>query len=147
MLHKPIAMLTRLRLFRRTQPTQTDWEIIAWWESRRIPYNLIVGATGIVSCAIVLLTALVTEKLFGEPIGLSGSPLFEILAVVIYAIMANVCFTGGWILEVLSRRIWDDRAEAFGEIAFTWGTLGSIVLTLIPAAVITAVGIYKIATR
>jgi hypothetical protein len=147
MLHKPIAILARLRLFRRARPAHTDWDVIAWWESRRIPYNLIVGATGIASCAIVLLTAFVTENQIGDAIGLSGSPLFEILAVIIYGIMANICFTGGWILELLSRRIWKDRAEAFGEIAFTWGTLGSIVLTLIPAAVIAAVGIYKIAAR
>jgi hypothetical protein len=25
----------------------------------------------------------------------------------------------GWILELLGRRIWETRAEAFGEIAFT----------------------------
>ncbi len=147
MFRKPIAFLARLRLFRRARPAHTDWEIIAWWESRRIPYNLIVAATGIASCAIVLLTAFVTENQIGDAIGLSGSPLFEILAVLIYGIMANACFTGGWILEMLSRRIWGDRAEAFGEIAFTWGTLGSIVLTLIPAIFIAIVGIYRIATR
>jgi hypothetical protein len=131
-------------LFRRAQPAQTDWEVIAWWESRRIPYNLIVGTAGIICCAIILITAFITEKLIGEAIGLSGTPIFEILAVLIYGIMANVCFTGGWILELLSRRIWGDRAEGFGEIAFTWGTLGSIVVTLIPAAIIAIVGLYKV---
>jgi hypothetical protein len=52
----------------------------------------------------MLLTGLVTEHVVGDAIGVPGSPLFAIFAVVIYGIMANVCFTGGWILELLSRQ-------------------------------------------
>jgi hypothetical protein len=80
----------------------------------------------------------------GDAIGVPASPLFAIFAVVIYGIMANVCFTGGWIFELLSRRIWGPRAEAFGEIAFTWGTLCSVLLTLLPAALTVVFGAYRI---
>jgi len=62
-------------------------------------------------------------------------------------IMANVCFTGGWILELLSRRLWGPRAEAFGEIAFTWGTLCSVLLTLTPAALTVVIGTCRILAR
>ena len=144
MLHKPLEMLTRWRLFRRARPPERAWDVIAWWESRRIPYNLIVGATGIAFAIVMLLMGCLTQHFVGEAIDAAGSPLFEIIAVILYGIMANICFTGGWILELLSRRIWGARAEAFGEIAFTWGTLCSVLLTLVPAALAVVVGAYRL---
>jgi hypothetical protein len=134
MVYKVFEMLTRWPLFRRARPPERTWDIIAWWESRRIPYNLIV----------MLITGFVTEHVVGEAIGVPGSPFFAIVAVIVYGIMANVCFTGGWILELLSRRIWGTRAEAFGEIAFTWGTLCSVLLTLVPAVITVVVGAVRI---
>jgi hypothetical protein len=54
--------------------------------------------------------------------------------------VSSQCVRPVWILELLSRRIWESRAEAFGEIAFTWGTLFSVLFTLVPAAVTVVVG-------
>jgi hypothetical protein len=144
MFYKALEVLTRWSLFRRARPSERNWDVIAWWESRRIPYNLIVGATGIASAIIMLITGLVTEHFIGEAIGVPSSPFLVIPAVAVYAVMANICFTGGWVLELFSRRIWGARAEAFGEIAFTWGTLGSVLLTLVPAGLTVVVGTYRI---
>lgn len=144
MLYTALEILTRRRLFRRERPPERAWDVIVWWESRRIPYNLIVGATGIASAMVILLTGFVTEHVGGEAIFVAGSPLFEILAVILYGIAANLCFTGGWILELLSRRLWGTRAEAFGEIAFTWGTLCSVLVTLVPAGLAVVIGAYRI---
>jgi hypothetical protein len=91
----------------------------------------------------MLIMGFMTGHVIGDGL---GSPLFAVFAVIIYGIMANICFTAGWILELLSRRIWDARAEAFGEIAFTWGTLFSVLLPLIPAAVTVVVGAFRILT-
>jgi hypothetical protein len=142
--YKALEMLRRWPLFRRARPPERTWDIIAWWESRRIPYNLIVGAAGIASAIVMLITGFVTEHVVGEAIGVPGSPFFAIVAVIVYGIMANICFTGGWILELVSRHIWGTRAEAFGEIAFTWGTLCSVLLTLVPAAITVVVGAFRI---
>jgi hypothetical protein len=144
MVYKALEMLTRWPLFRRARPPERTRDIIAWWESRRIPYNLIVGAAGIASAIVMLITGFVTEHVVGEAIGVPGSPFFAIVAVIVYGIMANICFTGGWILELVSRHIWGTRAEAFGEIAFTWGTLCSVLLTLVPAAITVVVGAFRI---
>jgi hypothetical protein len=144
MVFKALEVLTRWRLFSRAGRLDRTWDIIVWWESRRIPYNLIVGATGVSSAIVIFVTGSVTEHVVGDAIGVSGSPLFEIFAVIIYGIMANICFTGGWVLELFSHRIWGARAEAFGEIAFTWGTLFSVLLTLVPAALIVGWGAYRI---
>jgi len=144
MILKALEMLAGWRLFRRVRPPERALDIIRWWESRRIPYNLIVAVVGIASGLIMLMTELATEHVTGEALDATRSPLFEIFAVIIFAMMANICFTGGWILELLSRRLWGTRAEAFGEIAFTWGTLGSIFLTLVPAALTVVAGTYRI---
>jgi hypothetical protein len=146
MLYRALEMLTRWRLFRRLKSPERTWDVIGWWESRRIPYNVIVGGAGIVSGAVMLTMGFVTEHVPGEAID-PGSPLFAMIAVLFYVIMANVCFTGGWILELLSRRLWGPRAEAFGEIAFTWGTLCSVLLTLTPAALTVVIGTCRILAR
>lgn len=128
--------LVHLPLFSRPRPPERPWDVISWWESRRLIYNVFVGAAGITSGIIILMTGYITEHLIGEAIGIPDSSFLAIIAVLLYGVMANICFTGGWILELLSRRLWGTRAEAFGEIAFTWGLLGSVVLTLCPAAII-----------
>jgi hypothetical protein len=46
MVYKVLEMLIRWRLFRRARPPERTWDIIGCWESRRIPYNPIVGAAG-----------------------------------------------------------------------------------------------------
>jgi hypothetical protein len=47
-------------------------------------------------------------------------------------------------LQATSRQVWGERAEAFGEIAFTLGTIGSVLLTFFPAALIVALGTYAV---
>ena len=144
---KALEVLSRSRLFRRAHSAERTRDVIAWWESRRVPYNFIVGTAGLVSAIIVLLTEIVTEHFVGEAIGAGASPLFEVFAIIIFGVMANICYTGGWILELLSRRIWQARAAAFGEIAFTWGTLCSVLLTLVPGAMAVVIGAYSIITH
>ncbi|MFM7215909.1 MAG: hypothetical protein ACKO3H_13635, partial [Verrucomicrobiota bacterium] len=56
--------------------------------------------------------------------------VFGILA---YGVAANVCYSGGWITEWIVRKVWRERAGAFGEISFVLGFLFSILLTLVPA--------------
>ena len=144
MLVRLLRVLSDTPLFRRVKPPQNQREIIGWWEARRIPYNLFVGGAGVLASIVILATGFITEHFTGEAIGIPDPPLFAVLAVMAYGVMANVCFTGGWILELISRRVWNERADAFGEIAFMWGTLGSMVLTLLPAAVIVVFGIIRI---
>ena len=138
---------SRMPLFVRAQPPQRDRDIIVWWEIRRIPFNLIVGSVGVVGSVIMLATGFVTERFVGEAIGIPNPPGLAIIAAIAYGIMANVCFTGGWILELISRRVWEKRTEAFGEIAFAWGTVFSMILTLAPAALTVAFGGYRLLER
>lgn len=96
---------------------------MSWWEARRIPFNLIVGAVGVLASAALLLIALISEHVIGERIGWPDPPLIAVLAVALYAIGANVCFTGGWISELVVRRTWPEEADRFGGLAFALGWL------------------------
>ena len=133
-----------LRLFQRSQNLESPRQIIWWWEKRRIPFNLIVGATGLFVCACLVCISLFSENKFGEAIGLPDPPLFGVIVVFLYGIMANVCFTGGWMAELFTKEIWKGRTEHFGEIAFALGLLFSVALTLLPAIFCSIVVVWKL---
>ncbi len=84
----------------------------------------------------MLLSAAIAEKLFSEPIGWPDPPLFAIFGVIAYAVVANICYTAGWMAELISREIWGDKAKGFAEISFTLGTVFSFFLTLVPGGFI-----------
>lgn len=79
-------------------------EIVRWWELRRLPYNAIVGAVGIVSAVTMVGVAFTCESRGGAAIGLPDPPLFAIVGVLLYGILANLCYTGGWWWNSWSRR-------------------------------------------
>ncbi len=108
--------------------------IILWWESRRVPYNLAVGITGLLTsficwgCAVLVeLSGKFEEGLFPDP------PLFVIFFVVLYAVGANVCYTAGWIVECLLHAVGRKDDPFFGPLSFALGTTFSLLLTLAPA--------------
>lgn len=139
--------LTSLRFFSRDEPLRSAWQVIGWWEARRVPYNLIVGATGVATSVIILVSGLVAETYLGEPIGMPDPPIFAVFAVLFYAIMANLCFTGGWVVEILVTRVWGEEARSFGPISFTLGVVFSVALTLAPAVLVVGVVVLRMAFR
>ena|SRR5687768_7694768 len=98
--------------------------VIAWWEKRRPAYNLAVGAAGLVSLAAVNVISLLPP--ISDPLGV------PLIAVAIYAVLANVCYSAGPIGQILVRKFWDDRYEVVGPSMFRHGFIFSIGLTLLP---------------
>jgi hypothetical protein len=92
-----------LRFFQRAEHLETPRQIISWWERRRLPFNLIVGATGILTCTLLLVGEMLAEKKFGDVE--AGSPILAVFGVFAYGIMANVCYTGGWISELVAKYV------------------------------------------
>ncbi len=131
----PVKFLTHYRLFQRGEDQESSLQIILWWEARRLFFNIVVGSAGLITVCAVLFSAMMAEKLVNEPIGWPDPPLFAIIGVVLYAISANLCYTGGWLAELISREVWGDKARSFGEISFTLGVIFSVLLTLLPGAV------------
>ena len=130
-------------LFQRPEHIESPRQIISWWETRRLFYNLIVGTTGIVTCVILFGIAMFSEKRFGEPIGIPDPPLFGIIGIFAYGIAANICYTGGWIGELFARSVWKQQAEHFGKIGFVLGIAFSVLLTLTPVIVCSAAVVLK----
>ena len=110
-----LRRLRSSRLGRREIPAETVWQVIGWWEARRIPFNVIVGAAGAASGAAIVVMGVLGELLFDAPFGLPDPPIFALVAVVFYAVAANVCFAGGWIAELVVRHTWPDESERLAD--------------------------------
>lgn len=134
-----LQYLSTLKLFRRTDNPTSIWEIIAWWEIRRIPYNALVGLAGIVTIICCLASAAIGETFLGIPLRLRDLFRFALFQVIVYGVMANICFTGGWVAEIVALRVWKDDARHFGPICFMLGMMFSIALTLLPGILLGAV--------
>jgi hypothetical protein len=117
----------------RNQPLSELPQIDQWWEGRRWYFNKVVGCVGIITCILMISCGVISEPLVGVPIGIPDPPILVPLAIIVYGIGANVCFTGGRIAECLlrSRRLVD--TNAFAVRAFRAGMKFSVILTLIPA--------------
>lgn len=68
------------------QSVSPAMEAFKWWEKRRIWYNVILGATGVVS--LLLLAPPIDQ--------------FVVIGVLMWAAFANLCFSIGFLLEMFN---------------------------------------------
>lgn len=118
---------------------RTTLGILIWWESRRLLYNVIVGATGLVTLAVIAIAN------FGhahEPPGRPAPSLFVL--VVVYGVLANVCYTLGPIIEAALERVWKDRVLPVGPPLFRQGLAFSVGLTLLPIPIMIGVELLRL---
>ncbi len=119
-----MTALTRL-LFPLPALRRSPEMLFAWWESRRVAYNAIVGGAGLVTIGTLELIRLLPPHL----------PLFvPWQAVVAYGIAANVCYSFGYLTEWLLDRLWGDEVAPVGPVLFRHGMVFSVGLTLLPIA-------------
>ena len=98
--------------------------IVRWWESRRLAYNVFVGGAGLLSLgAIKLITP--------PPPGLPGARV-PWLAVVVFGVMANVCFLLGPAIEIALQKLWGEKLLPVGPALFRMGLTFSVGLALFP---------------
>jgi hypothetical protein len=127
-------------LCRRDNALGGAWQVIGWWEARRVPYNLIVGIAGILSSVVIVVVGLGNYFFFrGDFPAPEGLTLF---AVIFYAIAANLCFAGGWLVELIIRKAWPQEADRFATLIFSLGLIFSVLLTLTPAILVGVMGIF-----
>ena len=114
-----LETLQRAAFFRSGAEPRSTWQVIGWWELRRIPFNLIVGLIGITT----------------------------VIAILGYGVMANVFYTGGWVAELLVRRYRREWAHGFAPVSFAAGLAFSVVLTLTPVMIFLQSWLYAWLTR
>ena len=93
------------------------FQIIFWWELRRILYNLIVLACGIFSLSIISL--LVNLK--------SGEDLEEPIGILIFGILCNLGYTLGWITEIFR-----EKSNTYGPKMFKFGLFFTLFFVFLP---------------
>jgi hypothetical protein len=112
---------------------RTPLSLLAWWESRRLKYNLAVGTAGLVTITCLCLSTLL----------LPGSQLPPLQGLVmgsaIYGLAANVCYSLGWSMEMAARLVWGHRAPLMGPLLFREGLIFSVGLTLLPNLLLTVI--------
>ncbi len=76
---------------------QRPWDAILWWELRRIPFNAALALAGVITVGLL--------EVLGAPLVPPGEdliePVFLFLMVGVYAVLANLGFTLGWVTELL----------------------------------------------
>lgn len=109
------------------------WDAILWWEVRRIPFNFLVGMTGLIGIALVFWIGDARVPVGEDAI----EPMLLFFGVPVYAVAANLCYTLGWASEVWG---WGDTVETVHrrEGLFRLGLAFSIGVTALPFAVLLA---------
>ena len=122
---------------------RTPLSLLRWWESRRLTYNKAVGATGLVTLAgVSVVSALPPHPVpFGDPF---GDPLLLVVGAVVYGVLANGCYSMGWLLELAARSLWGRRAPDVGPLLFRQGLIFSVGLTLFPLLLASMVWVIRI---
>jgi len=105
---------------------RTGWSVFGWWEARRPLYNVAVGAAGLVTLGTV--TALMLLPPHARGLAWDGL----VPGVVIYGVLANLCYSLGAPADLLLRRFIGDRAAAAGPVLFRYGFVFALGLTLLP---------------
>ena len=97
--------------------------IIGWWEKRRLPYNLIVGAIGLAPLAVgTALTAVVATL----------QPVDMFRAAIWWAVWANVCYSLGPAVEIALHKLFGRRLLPAGPLLFRAGVTVAVGVTLLP---------------
>jgi hypothetical protein len=102
--------------------------VVAWWEARRIPFNIVIGTYGLV-CLLVFLWAIDTSGQL-QP----GEDAVEPLALIAAPFGINLLYTLGWLVEAPARLLKPSLSPSFGPLLLKLGLgLGLFLITL-PAA-------------
>lgn len=100
----------------------TRRDLVKWWEARRLRFNLFVGSVGVVTWLLVLCVGSLAVK----PGVDFEEPIMMIIGPIIYGVMANVCFSLGWIVDTT---VYRGRPRA---ALYKAGLIFSVILTALP---------------
>src|SRR5512135_2518102 len=92
---------------------RSAWSVVGWWESRRLAYNVSVGAAGLLTSTLAALSAVLPPHPVMGPAQLA-------VPIVVYGVMANVCYSLGAPVDLLLRRFLRHDAPAVGQALFRY---------------------------
>ncbi len=121
-IHKTIAWM-----FAPQSAPRSRWQIILWWERRRIPYNLFIGFYGI-CCLAVFFWGITTSGRLED-----GEDAVEPIALFLAPFGVNVCYTLGWLVEIPARKLFPSLSPRFGPFLMRMGIGFSFFVISLPA--------------
>lgn len=124
-LQRPQSAIERL-FFTPLYYPLSPFQVIGWWERRRLAYNVCVGAAGLLSLATVWL--LHPQRFAMADFGL-------VIGVGLYGLAANACYTLGWMADLALRKVLGIRAPDVAPVLLRHGFVFSLGLTLLPIPV------------
>jgi hypothetical protein len=134
-------------LFSVPRTTRRWYDVIIWWEVRRAAYNGILLMAGILSIiGFLAFFALPPTGFVSEPDTSAndlGDPGLGIIALIIFALAANICYTLGWIVELPIFWSDGDRPSVAPALLKT-GLLFSVLVVFIPTFGSCVYWIYRI---
>ena len=116
-------MVGARNLFAKPEPEPTAGAIIRWWESRRLHYNVITLAWGFLCITI--------SYLRGNHVWLE-TPL-AILTYLGIQLAANIWYTGGWMVDLIVKKVMRIPSRGFGPWALALGIGFSFLFILVVA--------------
>lgn len=102
------------------------WKIVAWWELRRVPYNLIVGIVGTPCLLLFYLFVFLADEL--RP----GEDAVEQMALFAAPFLINIAYTAGWIGELFLKVFWKQESPVIGPALFKLGLSFSLGCLVVP---------------
>lgn len=106
-----------------TEPDKTLLTAFGWWEKRRWIYNIVVGFTG---AFFMFLLPMVTG--------------FDIIGIVIYGLLANLCYSLGFLIEVVARYYFKNESDFTDRRKLMFGA-GLVISVLVTAFLATVWGL------
>jgi len=107
------------------------WEVIKWWELRRIPYNLIIGGIGAVGYFLMLSHWVRHGKHHGHfPSTSHDFVTFPID----FTVVMNMAYTAGWIIEAFLFLV-GIHHRRIGPVLLMIGSAFSLVIVGVSALV------------
>jgi len=115
--------------------------IWAWWEKRRLAYNLWVGTAGTFTVAACTLLSFVPPSPLGHiPFHLIWQPIL------MFGVLANVFYTSGAVLETLAEKLFGRQLLPVGPSLYRMGLTFSVGLALFPTLIMILGWIFRIVT-
>jgi hypothetical protein len=123
-----LANRFKVWIFSAPEGKRSAAEIILWWEWRRIPYNLLVGAAGL--CSLMLFYFFISRA---DRLKL-GEDVVEPMALLAAPVIMNLCYTARWVAEMALRKAWPESRGSLGPKLLKVGLKVSLVIIALPTA-------------
>ena len=120
-----MSALTRI-LFPAPAEVRNTAGIFKWWESRRLTFNVAVGAAGLVTLTAINLIAVL------PPLSVKVGVFWP--GILVYGVLANMFYSLGFVTEAAMQRAWHEETPRVGPALFRQGLVFSVGLTLLPIA-------------